>query len=157
MYSIKRYDIMERLAGGFFLPCDIQSKMFLHRRRNMREIFLTKAKPLAKCLLGATLLIIVNLWAADALALLAGLAAGYGLGFAWYGVMVGRLWRSGDMSISQAKQHVVIGAILRLMLMAVVFWAAIQVSFGQFLATVAGFGIVYVLGMAVLIMSARQM
>ena len=123
----------------------------------MREIFLTKAKPLAKCLLGVTLVIIVNLWAADALAFLAGLAAGYGLGFAWYGVMVGRLWRSGDMSISQAKQHVVIGAILRLMLMAVVFWAAIQVSFEQFLSTVAGFGIVYMLGMALLIMSARQM
>ena len=75
----------------------------------------------------------------------------------WYGVMFGRLWRSGDMTIAQAKQHVVIGAILRLMLMAVVFWAAIQVSFGQFLATVTGFGMVYVLGMVMLILSARQM
>ena len=119
----------------------------------MREIFLTKARPLAKYLIAGTVLIVVNLWAAGKLELLAGLLAGYGLGMVWYGVMFG----SGDMTIAQAKQHVVIGAILRLMLMAVVFWAAIQVSFGQFLATVTGSGIVYVLGMVMLILSARQM
>ena len=123
----------------------------------MREIFLTKARPLAKYLIAGTVLIVVNLWAAGKLELLAGLLAGYGLGMVWYGVMFGRLWRSGDMTIAQAKQHVVIGAILRLMLMAVVFRAAIQVSFGPFLATVTGFGIVYMLGMVMLILSARQM
>ena len=121
----------------------------------MREIFLTKARPLAKYLIAGTVLMVVNLWAVGKLELLAGLLAGYGLGMVWYGVMFGRLWRSGDMTIAQAKQHVVIGAILRLMLMTVVFWAAIQVSFGQFLATVTGFGIVYVLGMVMLILSAR--
>lgn len=123
----------------------------------MKEIFLAKAKPLAKCLVIVTLLIMANLWAVGKLPLLAGLLAGYGLGMVWYGVMFGRLWRSGDMTVTQAKQHVVIGAALRLLLMAVVFWAAIQVSFEQFLSTVAGFGIVYVLGMAMLIGSARQM
>lgn len=123
----------------------------------MKEIFLAKAKPLAKCLIIVTLLIMANLWAVGNLPLMAGLLAGYGLGMVWYGVMFGRLWRSGDMTITQAKQHVVIGAALRLLLMAVVFWAAIQVSFEQFLSTVAGFGIVYVLGMAMLIGSARQM
>lgn len=123
----------------------------------MKKIFLAKAKPLAKYLIIGTLLIMVNLWAVGRLSLLAGLLAGYGLGMVWYGVMFGRLWRSGDMTITQAKQHVVIGAVLRLLLMAVVFWAAIQVSFEQFLSTVAGFGIVYVLGMVMLIGSARQM
>lgn len=123
----------------------------------MKEIFLAKAKPLAKCLVIVTLLIMANLWAVGKLPLMAGLLAGYGLGMVWYGVMFGRLWRSGDMTVTQAKQHVVIGAALRLLLMAVVFWAAIQVSFEQFLSTVAGFGIVYVLGMAMLIGSARQM
>ena len=123
----------------------------------MKEIFLTKAKPLAKCLIAATLLIMANLWAVGRLPLAAGLLAGYGLGMVWYGVMFGRLWRSGDMTVTQAKQHVVIGAVLRLLLMAAVFWAAIQVSFEQFLSTVAGFGIVYVLGMIMLIGSARQM
>ena len=123
----------------------------------MKEIFLAKAKPLAKCLIIVTLLMMANLWAVGKLPLLAGLLAGYGLGMVWYGVMFGRLWRSGDMTVTQAKQHVVIGAVLRLLLMAVVFWAAIQVSFEQFLSTVAGFGIVYVLGMVMLIGSARHM
>ena len=71
--------------------------------------------------------------------------------------MFGRLWRSADMTVSQAKQQVVVGAILRLLLMGAVFWAAIQVSFGQFLATVAGFGIVYVLGMVLLMLANRKL
>ena len=49
------------------------------------------------------------------------------------------------------------GAVLRLLLMGAVFWAAIQVSFGQFLATVAGFGIVYVLGMVLLMLANRKL
>ena len=48
----------------------------------MREIFLTKARPLAKYLIAGTVLMVVNLWAADKLELLAGLLAGYGLGMA---------------------------------------------------------------------------
>ena len=44
----------------------------------MREIFLTKARPLAKYLIAGTVLIVVNLWAAGKLELLAGLLAGYG-------------------------------------------------------------------------------
>ena len=51
----------------------------------MREIFLTKARPLAKYLIAGTVLIVVNLWAAGKLELLAGLLAGYGLGMVWYG------------------------------------------------------------------------
>ena len=49
----------------------------------MREIFLTKARPLAKYLIAGTVLIVVNLWAAGKLELLAGLLAGYGLGMVW--------------------------------------------------------------------------
>ncbi len=122
----------------------------------MREILLTCTRQLAKILAVCTLLGLVNFWAVGRLELMGGLAAGFVLGLAWYGVMFGRLWRSADMSISAAKRQVVVGAVLRLLLMGAVFWAAIQVSFHQFLATVAGFGIVYVSGLVLLMLSNRR-
>ncbi len=122
----------------------------------MREILLTGTRRLAKILAVCTLLGLVNFWAAGKLELMGGLVAGFVLGLAWYGVMFGRLWRSADMSISAAKRQVVVGAVLRLLLMGAVFWAAIQVSFHQFLATVAGFGIVYVSGLVLLMLSNRR-
>lgn len=122
----------------------------------MREILLTGTRQLAKILAVCTLLGLLNLWAAGRLELMGGLAAGFVLGLAWYGVMFGRLWRSADMGISAAKRQVVVGAFLRLLLMGVVFWAAIQISFHQFLATVIGFGIVYVSGLVMLMLSNRR-
>ncbi|MBR0358911.1 MAG: hypothetical protein IIX37_06260 [Selenomonadaceae bacterium] len=123
----------------------------------MREILLTGTRQLLKALAVCTLLCASTLWGMGRPELIGGLMAGYATGLVWYGVMFGRLWRSADMTVSQAKQQVVVGAILRLLLMGAVFWAAIQVSFGQFLATVAGFGIVYVLGMVLLMLANRKL
>ncbi|MDD3114368.1 MAG: hypothetical protein PHQ44_01365 [Anaerovibrio sp.] len=121
----------------------------------MREILLTGTRRLFRALAVCTLLCLTTLWSVDSLDLLAGIAAGYLTGLIWYGVMFGRLWRSADMTVSQAKRQVVVGAVLRLLLLGAVLWAAIQVSFHQFLAVVTGFGIVYVLGLVVLMLSNR--
>lgn len=123
----------------------------------MKEILLTGAGRMMKLLAVCTALCMSALWAAGRLELLGGLVAGYATGLAWYGVMFGRLWRSADMTAAQAKQQILIGAALRLLLMVTVFWAAVQVSFGQFLAVAAGFGIVYVLGMALLMLANRKL
>lgn len=123
----------------------------------MREIFLTGGVRLLTALGASTVACAAVLAAADRLELLGGLVAGYILGLAWYGVMFGRLWRSAEMTAAQAKQQMVIGMFLRLMLMGAVFWAAIQVSFQQFLAAVAGFSLVYVLGLVMLGLANRQL
>lgn len=123
----------------------------------MKEILLTGAGRMMKSLAVCTALCVSTLWAAGRLELLAGLVAGYATGLVWYGLMFGRLWRSADMTVSQAKQQIIVGAALRLLLMTAVFWAAVQVSFGQFLAVVAGFGIVYVLGMALLMLANKRL
>lgn len=122
----------------------------------MKEFLLTGTRKLARVLAVCTILFIVNLWAVDRLELLGGLLAGYAVGLVWYGVMFGRLWRSADMSVAQAKRQILIGAVLRWLLMGTVLWAAIQVSFHQFLATVLGFGLVYVAGLVILMLSNFQ-
>lgn len=123
----------------------------------MKEIFLTGGVRLLTALGIGTVACGVPMAAADKLELLGGLFAGYILGAAWYGVMFGRLWRSAEMTAAQAKQQMVVGMFLRLMLMGAVFWAAIQVSFQQFLAAVGGFGLVYVLGLVMLGLANRQL
>ncbi len=100
-----------------------------------------------------TAMMVVSLLVYQQMVLLCGLAAGYFMGFAWYGIMLGRLWRSADMTVAQAKSTMAIGLILRLVLLLVVFGMAIQISVEQFVAVVTGFAIVYVLGMVLLIQS----
>ena len=60
------------------------------------------------------------------------------------------------MTVSQAKQQMVGGAVLRFLLMGAVFWAALQVSLGQFAAVVAGFGLIYVLGLVMLMRTSME-
>lgn len=122
----------------------------------MREILLTGTKQLLKLLAVCTLVCISVLLSMERLELLGGIFVGYAMGLVWYGVMFGRLWRSAEMSVTQAKRQVVVGAVLRLLLLGVVFWAAIQVSFPQFLAVVAGFGVVYVLALVLLMLTNRR-
>jgi hypothetical protein len=83
--------------------------------------------------------------------LLCGVAAGYIMGIAWYGIMLGRLWRSADMTAAQAKSTMAMGLILRLLLLGAVFAVAIHMGMDQFVAVVTGFAIVYLLGMVLLI------
>ena len=90
----------------------------------MREILLTHTRKMLLAVAGCTLMAVVSLASAGRLELLMGLAAGYVTGFVWYGVMFGRLWRSADMTVSQAKQQIVVGAVLRFLLTGAVFWAA---------------------------------
>lgn len=117
----------------------------------MGEILRINTRKLLKPLLVITLLMLVSLAAADRLQLMCGIGAGYFVGFAWYGVMLGRLWRSSEMTAAQAKSVMAVGLVLRLMLLGAVLWASIHVSIEQFAATVTGFGLVYVLGLLVLI------
>lgn len=123
----------------------------------MREILTTGVRRLFLTLAVCTVCCMPTLYLYGRLELLGGLMAGYATGLAWYGVMFGRLWRSADMTVSQAKQQIVVGAILRLLLMGAVFWAAIQVSFAQFLAVVAGFGLVYVAGLVLLMLANKTL
>ena len=122
----------------------------------MREILLTHTRKMLLAVAGCTLMAVVSLASAGRLELLMGLAAGNVTGFVWYGVMFGRLWRSADMTVSQAKQQIVVGAVLRFLLMGAVFWAALQVSLGQFAAVVAGFGLIYVLGLVMLMRTSME-
>lgn len=117
----------------------------------MGEILRLNARKLLKPLVVITLMMLVSLWAADKLQLLGGMAAGYFAGFAWYGVILGRLWRSSELSAAQAKSVMATGLVLRLMLLGAILWASIQVSVEQFAATAMGFGLVYVLGLLALI------
>ena len=117
----------------------------------MREIILTDIRRMLKVLAVVTAMIIVSLLAYEQLVLIIGVLVGYIMGAAWYGIMLGRLWRSADMTVSQAKRTMAVGLILRLGLLAFVFGAAIQISVGQFVAVVTGFAIIYVLGMVLLI------
>ena len=117
----------------------------------MREVILTNIIKMLKILGVLTALVAVLLSVYQQMVLLCGLAAGYLMGFAWYGVMLGRLWRSSDMTVAQAKSTMAMGLILRLVLLLAVFGTAIQISVEQFAAVVAGFAIIYVLGLLLLI------
>lgn len=117
----------------------------------MREVILTNIIKMLKILGVLTAMVAVSLSVYQQIVLLCGLAAGYLMGFVWYGVMLGRLWRSSDMTVPQAKSTMAMGLILRLVLLLAVFGTAIQISVEQFAAVVAGFAIVYVLGMVLLI------
>ena len=117
----------------------------------MREVILTNIIKMLKILGVLTAMVAVSLSVYQQMVLLCGLAAGYLMGFVWYGVMLGRLWRSSDMTVPQAKSTMAMGLILRLVLLLAVFGTAIQISVEQFAAVVAGFAIVYVLGMVLLI------
>ncbi|WP_051533368.1 hypothetical protein [Anaerovibrio sp. RM50] len=117
----------------------------------MREVILANIIKMLKILGVLTAMMVVSLLVYQQMVLLCGLAAGYFMGFAWYGIMLGRLWRSADMTVAQAKSTMAIGLILRLVLLLVVFGMAIQISVEQFVAVVTGFAIVYVLGMVLLI------
>ncbi len=119
----------------------------------MREVILANIIKMLKILGVLTAMMVVSLLVYQQMVLLCGLAAGYFMGFAWYGIMLGRLWRSADMTVAQAKSTMAIGLILRLVLLLVVFGMAIQISVEQFVAVVTGFAIVYVLGMVLLIQS----
>lgn len=117
----------------------------------MREVILTNIIKMLKILGVLTAMVAVSLSVYQQMVLLCGLAAGYLMGFVWYGVMLGRLWRSSDMTVAQAKSTMAMGLILRLVLLLAVFGTAIQISVEQFAAVVTGFAIVYVLGMVLLI------
>lgn len=117
----------------------------------MREVILTNIIKMLKILGVLTAMVAVSLSVYQQMVLLCGLAAVYLMGFVWYGVMLGRLWRSSDMTVAQAKSTMAMGLILRLVLLLAVFGTAIQISVEQFAAVVAGFAIVYVLGMVLLI------
>jgi len=117
----------------------------------MREVILTNIIRMLKILGVLTAMAAVSLLVYQQMVLLCGLAAGYLMGFAWYGVMLGRLWRSADMTVAQAKSTMAMGLILRLVLLLVVFGTAIQISVEQFAAVFAGFAIVYLLGMVLLV------
>ena len=117
----------------------------------MRDIILANMGKMVKMLAVITIMVIISLLAYEQLGLICGLFAGYLLGFAWYGIMLGRLWRSADMTVAQAKSTMAAGLILRLILLVVGFGAAIQISVEQFVAVVTGFAIIYVLGMVLLI------
>ena len=117
----------------------------------MREVILTDIRRMLKVLAVVTAMIIGSLLAYEQPALIIGVLVGYIMGTAWYGIMLGRLWRSADMTVSQAKSTMTVGLILRLGLLAFVFGAAIQISVEQFVAVVTGFAIIYVLGMVLLI------
>ena len=117
----------------------------------MREVILANIIKMLKILGVLTAMMVVSLLVYQQMVLLCGLAAGYFMGFAWYGIMLGRLWRSADMTVAQAKSTMAAGLILRLILLVVVFGAAIQISVEQFVAVVTGFAIIYVLGMVLLI------
>ncbi|MCR5176167.1 MAG: hypothetical protein K6C05_04895 [Anaerovibrio sp.] len=117
----------------------------------MREVVLAGIRKMLGILAIITAMLVVSLLAYDQGVLIFGLAAGYLMGTAWYGVMLGRLWRSADMTVARAKSTMASGLIIRLLLLAAVFGAAIHVSMAQFVAVVTGFAVVYVLGLLLLI------
>ena len=117
----------------------------------MREIILAGTVSLLKVLTVITVMMFISLLACEEVHLLCGVLVGYLMGAAWYGIVLGRLWHSADMTVSQAKSTMAVGLILRLILLATVFGAAIQSSVEQFVAVVTGFAIIYVLGMVLLI------
>ena len=116
----------------------------------MRTVLLRSTKKMLLLALVIGLFWLLALAWTEKMYLAGGILAGYVTGFFWYGVMFGRLWRSADLSVTQAKRQVVMGAILRLLLLGVVLWAALQVSFAHFLVVVTGFGLIYVLGLIML-------
>ena len=119
----------------------------------MKETILTYTRKLLKVLGACTAIIALSLLEAGRLYLIGGIIAGYITGFVWYGVMLRRLWQSAEMTEIAAKKTMVSGVILRLLLMGVVFWAAMQAGIDYFIAVTGGFALVYLLGMIMLIRS----
>ena len=117
----------------------------------MREVISTNVLRMLRILGVLTAIMAVYLLVYGQIILLCGVAAGYIMGIAWYGIMLGRLWRSADMTAAQAKSTMAMGLILRLLLLGAVFAVAIHVGMDQFVAVVTGFAIVYLLGMVLLI------
>lgn len=117
----------------------------------MREIISTNVLRMLRILGVLTAIMAVYLLVYGQIILLCGVAAGYIMGIAWYGIMLGRLWRSADMTAAQAKSTMAMGLILRLLLLGTVFAVAIHMGMDQFVAVVTGFAIVYLLGMVLLI------
>ena len=117
----------------------------------MREVISTNVLRMLRILGVLTAMMAVYLLVYGQIILLCGVAAGYIMGIAWYGIMLGRLWRSADMTAAQAKSTMAMGLILRLLLLGTVFAVAIHIGMDQFVAVVTGFAIVYLLGMVLLI------
>lgn len=117
----------------------------------MREVISTNVLRMLRILGVLTAIMAVYLLVYGQIILLCGVAAGYIMGIAWYGIMLGRLWRSADMTAAQAKSTMAMGLILRLLLLGTVFAVAIHMGMDQFVAVVTGFAIVYLLGMVLLI------
>ncbi|WP_297963475.1 hypothetical protein [uncultured Anaerovibrio sp.] len=117
----------------------------------MREVISTNVLRMLRILGVLTAIMAVYLLVYGQIILLCGVAAGYIMGIAWYGIMLGRLWRSADMTAAQAKSTMAMGLILRLLLLGAVFAVAIHMGMDQFVAVVTGFAIVYLLGMVLLI------
>lgn len=64
-----------------------------------------------------------------------------------------RLWRSANMGTAKGKQHMLIGFILRLLMMLLVFAAAINASGLIFGAVVSGFLSMYLLALLLLVIA----
>ncbi len=79
------------------------------------------------------------------------LAGGVTAGLFWL-ITAERLWRSANMGTAKGKQHMLIGFILRLLMMLLVFAAAINASGLIFGAVVSGFLSLYLLALLLLIL-----
>ncbi len=111
----------------------------------MKDFFQTNTVKLLKSLGVAAFVVALNLWSGGQMGLLPALFVGYFLGlFYWFTVAM-RLRNSMGKTAAGAKREMLWGLLLRLVLVAAVFTAAIKISFYVFLTVAAGFGIFYVL------------
>lgn len=122
----------------------------------MKEILLTQTRKLFKALAACTAIILLSLFQAGKLYLIGGVIAGYLMGIAWYGLILAKLTRSSGMTVEQAKRQMVSGMILRFVLLLAVLGTAIQISAELFFTVAFCFGLVYVIGLVLLMFASYQ-
>jgi hypothetical protein len=73
-----------------------------------------------------------------------------------FGISFLRVWQSSKLDVRRAKRQMAMGAIVRLLLILLVFGTAVQISTMVFFSVVGGFGLFYVLFIVHLILLARH-
>jgi fatty acid desaturase len=73
-----------------------------------------------------------------------------------FGISFLRVWQSSKLDVGRAKRQMAMGAIVRLLLILLVFGTAVQISTMVFFSVVGGFGLFYVLFIVHLILLARH-
>ena len=119
----------------------------------MKNFFVKNSRKLLVSLSGIALMVALNLAVGGQLALFPAYLAGYFLAAAYFFTVASRLNRAAHKEKAAAKREMLIGMLLRLIMLFVVFGAALKISLSVFMTVIAGFGVFHVVFLAHLIIA----